>query len=234
MHHKFFSICMIVSLTILNVSFAQESNCEPEIIVALMDYTGIRDEDELFEELDSLPEPELDRILAEAGVFEIEERCEGGESDFDDEPDNDDADDRPNNGGNILAGASIANPNLNPAEFEIVPVPSEFSEYARDFIWYTRINTPNGGAIHIFAQDQVTIDQIIHARDVLNFYLTNVPNSVYGADKSAVANAMADNGAILVLLNGRDRGNPPRVQGQELYSEELVVEGSPAYINNDY
>lgn len=228
MRHKIFSVCIILSLAILNVSFAQEDNCEPEIIEALMDYMGIRDEDSLFEELDSLPEPELDRILEEAGVFEIEERCEDQETDFDDNRGNDDE------RSNILTGASTANPDLNPAEFDIMPVPSEFPEYARDFVWYTHINAPNGGLIRIFAQDQVTIDQIIHARDILNFYLTNVPNSTYGADKSAVANAMANNEAILVLLNGHDRGNPPRVQGQELYSEELVVEGSPAYINNDY
>ncbi|PID48943.1 MAG: hypothetical protein CR991_09155 [Proteobacteria bacterium] len=68
----------------------------------------------------------------------------------------------------------------------------------------------------------------------MEFYLTNVPGSQYGADKTAIANQMANNNAELVLLNGSDTGTPAVNGGQPLYQTENVVEGSTAYINNDY
>ncbi|OUS07314.1 hypothetical protein A9Q81_01285 [Gammaproteobacteria bacterium 42_54_T18] len=70
---------------------------------------------------------------------------------------------------------------------------------------------------------------------MLEFYLSDLPGSLYGSDKTSVANTMADNGAKLLLLNGSDDGtNSPTLDGQPLYDTELVVEGTTAYINNDY
>ncbi len=69
------------------------------------------------------------------------------------------------------------------------------------------------------------------------FYLTDYPGSEYGADKSAVANAMANNEAILVLLNGQDDGSNPvgnKVTGQPLYQNEIQVEGGDWYMKQDY
>ncbi|PID45357.1 MAG: hypothetical protein CSB47_09095 [Proteobacteria bacterium] len=74
---------------------------------------------------------------------------------------------------------------------------------------------------------------MIRARSILQFYLTNVENAEYGADKTAIANKMADNGATLLLLNGSDTGNIS-LSGQPLYQTENTVEGTTAYINNNY
>ncbi len=109
--------------------------------------------------------------------------------------------------------------------------------YTKNFNRYTKVTTPNGGSIHIVAQDKLTDEQIIRCRSVLEFYLTNYPGSKYGADKSAVANKMADNNAILCLLNGQDDGKNPvgnKVTGQPLYQNEIQVEGHSWYMNQNY
>jgi len=126
----------------------------------------------------------------------------------------------------ITAGASLG--------IEAVPA-SAGSDYQSAFCKYTKIVAPNGQPIEIFAQTQITNDQMIRARRILEFYLENVAGTVYGADKSAVANQMAVNKAKLLLLNGRDDGtNPVNLEGQWLFAEEMTVEGTTAYINNDY
>ena len=108
-------------------------------------------------------------------------------------------------------------------------------DYTANFDGYTKVSAPNGGAIHIVAQSRITNEQIVRARSVLEHYLKNLQGSVYGADKSAVANQMAANGAILILLNGRDDGrNPVQVNGQPLFEEEIQVEGHPWYMNQDF
>ncbi len=98
---------------------------------------------------------------------------------------------------------------------------------------YTKVVAPNGKPIHIVAQNRITDEQMVRARGVLEHYLKDLPGSVYGADKSAVANRMADNGAILLMLNGFDIGFVP-VPGQPLYEEEIQVEGHTWYIDQDY
>lgn len=100
----------------------------------------------------------------------------------------------------------------------------------------TTVDTPNGGVINILAQDEVTDNQIVRARNILQHYLTNYPGSVYGADKSAVANKIAASGAALLLLNGVDDGTNAAAQldGQPLYYGEMQVEGGSWYINQNY
>lgn len=103
------------------------------------------------------------------------------------------------------------------------------------FVKYTKIATPNGKAIHFVAQDQVTETQIVRARNILEFYLTNLPDSEFGSDKAVVANQMADNEALLLLLNGADgEGNEPNLPGQYLFQNEMAVEGHSWYINNNF
>ena len=103
------------------------------------------------------------------------------------------------------------------------------------FCKYMAIQAPNGKEIEILAQSDISDEQIIRVHSILSFYLENVPGTTYGEDKSKVANTMANNGARMLLLNGSDDGtNDPTVDGQPLYDSELVVEGTAAYINNDY
>lgn len=106
-----------------------------------------------------------------------------------------------------------------------------------NFNRYTRVLSPNGGSIHIVAQDKLTDEQIIRCRGILQHYLTDYPGSKYGADKSAVTNKMAENNAILCLLNGQDDGKNPvgnKVTGQPLYQNEIQVEGHAWYMNQNY
>lgn len=118
----------------------------------------------------------------------------------------------------------------------ITAVPASMgSAYTSQFDRYTKVTAPNGKAIHIVAQSKVSNEQIVRARNVLEHFLADFGGSAYGAHKDEVANKMANNGAILLLLNGSDNdNNDPTVEGQALYQEELVVEGASWYINNEY
>ena len=116
----------------------------------------------------------------------------------------------------------------------VIAMPSGLPAVYSSFVKYTKIQAPNGQAIHFIAQNAITDAQIVRARNILQFYLTNVPGSQYGADKTVVTNKMGTNEAILMLLNGSDTGNPPAINGQPLYQNEMAVEGHTWYINNDY
>ena len=115
-------------------------------------------------------------------------------------------------------------------------IPSNLGkEYSANFNRYTKVVTPNGGKIHIVVQSNLTDEQIVRARSTLEHFLKNYPGSEYGDNKSELANKMAENGAILTLLNGQDDGNNPvEVNGQALFENEIQVEGHPWYINQDY
>ena len=115
-------------------------------------------------------------------------------------------------------------------------IPSNLGkEYSANFNRYTKVVTPNGGKIHIVAQSNLSDEQIVRARSTLEHFLKNYPGSKYGNNKSELANKMAENGAILTLLNGQDDGNNPiEVSGQALFENEIQVEGHPWYINQDY
>ena len=115
-------------------------------------------------------------------------------------------------------------------------IPSNLGkEYSANFNRYTKVVTPNGGKIHIVAQSNLTDEQIVRTRSTLEHFLKNYPGSEYGVNKSELANKMAENGAILTLLNGQDDGNNPvEVNGQALFENEIQLEGHPWYINQDY
>ena len=115
-------------------------------------------------------------------------------------------------------------------------IPSNLGkEYSANFNRYTKVVTPNGGKIHIVAQSKLTVEQIVRTRSTLEHFLKYYPGSEYGDNKSELANKMAENGAILTLLNGQDDGNNPvEVNGQALFENEIQVEGHPWYINQDY
>ena len=119
----------------------------------------------------------------------------------------------------------------------VVPLPSTApTAFINDgFIKYTKIQCPNGEAIHFVAQSNLTDAQIIRARTILEWYLKPVPGSQYGYDKTNVINTMGTNDATLLLLNGFDGSSPePNVWGQPLFEEEIQVEGHTWYQNNDY
>ncbi|WP_216599656.1 hypothetical protein [Vibrio sp. 03-59-1] len=121
----------------------------------------------------------------------------------------------------------------------ITPVPASLSatySLALKFDRYTSLVAPNGKPIHIVSQDQITDNQIIRVRSVLSHYLTDYTSSEFGDDKTGVINKMADNGALLMLLNGSDDGSnsASELDGQPLYKNEIQVEGGEWYIKQDY
>ncbi|MEM7113731.1 MAG: hypothetical protein AAF614_14940 [Chloroflexota bacterium] len=127
----------------------------------------------------------------------------------------------------IAAGADLG--------IEAVP-DSAGTAFQTAFCKYTKITAPNGQPIEFFAQAEVSNDQMVRARRILEFFLENVPESEYGADKTAVSNQMALNEAKLLLLNGRDDGTNPATYlgGQPLYAEEMLIEGSAGYLSTDF
>ncbi len=132
--------------------------------------------------------------------------------------------------------------NINPStsckedDGVIVPTPDSHSEYREwGFDRYAEILAPNGKPIRIVAETGVTNEQIHRARNVLRWFLTDVPGSIYGSDKTDVANQMGDNSAMLMLPAGtHEEGKEPPFDAQPLYQNEMTVEGSDWYINNNW
>ena len=118
----------------------------------------------------------------------------------------------------------------------VVPTPDTYADYKGwGFTRYAEVVAPNGKPIKLFAADKVSDEMVHRARNVLRFFLTDVPGSQYGADKAAVANSMADYGATLMLPNGaHEEGNEPPFDAQPLYEAEMTVEGGDWYLTNDW
>jgi hypothetical protein len=123
----------------------------------------------------------------------------------------------------------------------IVQLPGSVSSvFTNVFNRYTKIVAPNGKSIHFLLQSNVTDEKAVRAREVLRFFITDVPGTQYGADKTAVANRMADVDATLVFFNtfqqAQQAFNGPLGNSnlfmQDLYATESFVEGKPHYLNN--
>jgi len=133
-------------------------------------------------------------------------------------------------------GASFDNPNYKKCistEDIIRDTGKLGGVYKKHYNKYMQYIAPNGKSINIVAQDKVTDEQILKAYNQLSFYLKD-----HGTYKKAqVANKIAENGAVLVMLNGADgESNIPEeaVQGQPLYQMEVPTVGSKWYTENNY
>jgi hypothetical protein len=146
-----------------------------------------------------------------------------------------------------LLGASVQaqtlpdNIDISSSPNGVVALPSSVSSvFTNVFDRYTKIVAPNGQAIHLLIEDQVSDAKAVRAREVMRFFLTDAPGSQYGANKTAIANRMGNNEAALVYFNTEQSAqqafNGPlgnaNIFAQDLYSTESVVEGTNAYINN--
>ena len=108
-------------------------------------------------------------------------------------------------------------------------------KYKRAFDRYVQVVAPNGNPINIFAQKEITDAQLRHVRDVITHYLTDLAESEFGSDKKEIANRMADNKAIMMILKGSDgEFREPGIDAQPLFATETVVEGTPGYIDCDF
>jgi len=121
----------------------------------------------------------------------------------------------------------------------IVPMPDSADSIFNLFDRYTKVVAPNGKPIHIVIEPGYSDRQVIYARTVLINHLTDLPGSTYGHDKSTIANAMSNAGAILFLFKDTDtfqnyfRGLPRGVNtnGQDLRAYETILEGTPGYMD---
>lgn len=122
------------------------------------------------------------------------------------------------------------------SQIQTTPDTGSFAAYANlEFTRYATVVAPNGGVIPIFAQDNISDTQLIRARQLLRFFLTDVPDSKWGEDKSTVANMMANNGAALMMPNGEhEEGNEPNLPAQPLYENETPADGSAWFMNNNF
>jgi len=120
----------------------------------------------------------------------------------------------------------------------IVPLPESVDRtLRRHFARYTRVVAPNGKPIHILAQAAWSEDQIMHARKVLEHLLTDVPGTRFGADKSSVANAMAERRATLVLFEDErmmEKAFRGRLGELHLGMQDLRANECPAVGSEDY
>ena len=124
----------------------------------------------------------------------------------------------------------------------IVSIPSDVDPILISiFSRYSKIIASNGKPIHIFAQSEVSDQQIIKARDILEFYLTDVPKSIYGRNKSVVANSMANRSASLLFFNNESSRKYAfeefsladlNLASQNLHATEFFVEGSMGYVTD--
>ena len=129
------------------------------------------------------------------------------------------------------------------SENGIVPLPDNVdSLFLAVASWYTHVTASNGDLIPILIQDDFTEKQVLHARGVLQSYLTDLPESDWGSDKSAVSNALGASNAILFLLNDEDEYENPDlwalmdagVNGQDLLATEVFPEGSSEYMQSTH
>ena len=122
-----------------------------------------------------------------------------------------------------------------PLEFGLQPLPEDSPYREEGFTKYTEVIAPNGEPIPIIAQKGVRDIAVARCRNMLKFFLTNVPNSKYGTDKSGVANAMANNHAMLMMPEGEHReGHEPEIDAQPQFESETPVDGSRWYIQNNW
>ena len=103
---------------------------------------------------------------------------------------------------------------------------------------YTHVLAPNDEVIPIIAQGNITDDQFLHARKILEEYLRDIPGAQWGNNKDPVANALALSNAILFLLDDESEYDNPNLdalfdagaKGQDLLATEIFPEGSNVYM----
>jgi len=135
--------------------------------------------------------------------------------------------------------ATLPEIDTSAASSGIVALPEDVPRVFRDyFVKYTKFIAPNGKPIHILAQDGWTDDQIRHGRNVLQHLLTDFPGSIYGHDKSPVANAMADRKATMVFFNTEEdlieAMRAGLANATDLSMQDLRANESPAVGDDDY
>ena len=141
-------------------------------------------------------------------------------------------------------GQVVTLPDIDTSEFPngIVSLPPGTPSVFTDvFSKYTKVLATNGKPIHFLIQDEWPEDEIIKVRNVMKHMLTDFPYSKYGRNKAAVANAMGDRKATMLLFNGPEAAREARqgplgsttdLQLQSMWTKETAVEGTEDYMNH--
>ncbi|MBN1224295.1 MAG: hypothetical protein JXB23_13695 [Candidatus Aminicenantes bacterium] len=131
---------------------------------------------------------------------------------------------------------------IRDSENGIVSLPASVPAVFTDvFVKHTKVLAPNGMPIHILAQAGWTDEKILKVRNILEHMLTDFPGPEYGSDKTAVANAMADRKAAMILFENSEESRkamrgPLRdsadLEMQSMWANEITAEGSDDYMNH--
>ncbi|UCE42314.1 MAG: hypothetical protein JSV17_04925 [Candidatus Aminicenantes bacterium] len=135
----------------------------------------------------------------------------------------------------------LDNIDISSSPLGVVSLPMELGKTLNGlFAKYTKHMAPNGKPIHIFAQAAVSDLQVVRAREILKYHLTDAPGTQYGSDKTAIANRMADVRATLMYTDTEIKSfamrpilRDSKLRLQDLYATESPIEGSYEYIHNE-
>ncbi len=135
---------------------------------------------------------------------------------------------------------ALDNIDISSSPLGVVPLPENVGETLTDrFTKYTKHVAPNGKPIHILGQSGVRDLQMVRAREILEYHLTDVPGSKYGGSKTATANRMGDVRATLIYTDTEENAfamypvlGPSKLAIQDLYATESPVEGDYEYVHN--
>ncbi len=134
----------------------------------------------------------------------------------------------------------LDNIDISQSRYGVVPLPESLGKTLNGlFSKYTKHIAPNGKPIHIFGQSGVSDLQVVRAREILKYHLTDAPGTQYGNDKTAIANRMADVRATLMYTDTEVKSfamrpilRDSKLRLQDLYATESPVEGCYEYIHN--
>lgn len=137
----------------------------------------------------------------------------------------------------VLTG-TLEGINISNATNGIAELTTENGLFDQIFDKYTSVKAANGKVVHIVAQNGVSDEQIMRARQILSFFTEEVDGVSNGA-KAAMLDAMADAKATLTIFNTEAdaTANFPKLENtgyafQDLYATEIFAEGSDDYLNN--
>ena len=130
---------------------------------------------------------------------------------------------------------------ISKSDIGVVDMPDHVDDVFKAFAKYTKIYAPNGKPIHIVVYSGISDKQIVYARKVLVNHLTNVAGSLYGSDKTPIANTLADNNAIMAFYINRASMQTDAVRNfersgvksQAQHTPPPIMEGTALYMKND-
>ena len=151
----------------------------------------------------------------------------------------------------FLNGVAVVNSNhkktYKNTDYVVYPEPSLICDKTQISLWknplyiklfdkFIAYTTPDGNKIYIYAQKEISDEQLLRAYAILGMYLNSKDKTIYAPFKDKIANRMARQGAVLLLLKGSDGEYEldEEIDGQPLFQKENPLDGSVAYLTNDY